>query len=216
MNKILMGLMSIALLAGSTLANAGSLESFNYNSSSAGVTANFTVDVLNNLAQSGTGTVSFNSGVYGLTLLTASSILPSGNGGINPTPGYPSYDLGSGFTWHGVTGSGGADFMGDSVVNSTPNYFDDYSLIWEVTNQSTNAIVGGLNIWANTNTPASLYATNLSINGTNVFQSSGNGTFTVAAVPEPGEWMLMLCGLCLVGYIATRRKNDSSDMLMAA
>lgn len=30
-----------------------------------------------------------------------------------------------------------------------------------------------------------------------------------AAVPEPSEWLLMLCGLCLVGYIATRRKHIS-------
>jgi hypothetical protein len=31
----------------------------------------------------------------------------------------------------------------------------------------------------------------------------------VAAVPEPGEWALMLSGLALIGFIATRRKEDN-------
>lgn len=40
--------------------------------------------------------------------------------------------------------------------------------------------------------------------------SNGTLTYTVAAIPEPGEWLLMLSGLCLVGFIATRRKNTGS------
>jgi len=43
----------------------------------------------------------------------------------------------------------------------------------------------------------------------NVITPPGNGQFTfkVAANPEPAEWMLLLCGLVVAGFIA-RRKID--------
>jgi hypothetical protein len=204
----MLGWISVALLLAPTMANATS-ESFQYFSASAGnISADFTVDVTGGVAQDGTGSFSSATlGNFGLTLLTASSVLPGGNGSINPTPGSPSYDLGSGFTWQAVTGSGGANFSGDAVVNSTPNYLDDYGLIFAVTDKSTGNIVGGLNIWANTNTPGSLYATELSVNGTNVFENSGNGSIT--AVPEPRAYGLALAGLGVVGMLGSRRRRAS-------
>ena len=38
----------------------------------------------------------------------------------------------------------------------------------------------------------------------------------ISPVPEPGTWIMMISGLGLIGFLAYRRKDDSSDMPMAA
>lgn len=35
-----------------------------------------------------------------------------------------------------------------------------------------------------------------------------NSTDPIAAIPEPGNWLLLLAGLAVVGYVAGRRRND--------
>ena len=37
----------------------------------------------------------------------------------------------------------------------------------------------------------------------------------VSAVPEPQAYAMLLAGLCLIGFIVYRRKNDASNVLMA-
>jgi hypothetical protein len=43
-----------------------------------------------------------------------------------------------------------------------------------------------------------------------------NLTVNLSPVPEPSTYAMMLAGLGLIGFIAYRRKNNSSNMLMAA
>ncbi|MBV8503426.1 MAG: hypothetical protein JO006_17115 [Paucibacter sp.] len=204
----------LALALAPAAALAGT-ETFAYLSTSADVQASFSVYVAGGVAQSGQGTISSLDGlnfggVYGLTLLTSNSQLPAGNGGINPTPNSPSYGLGSGFTWHGVTGSGGADFIGDAVVNANPNYLDDYGLIFAITDQNTGAIVGGINIWANQNEPNALFATNLTLNGANHFENSGSGV--LSPVPEPASFKLFAVGLVTIGLISRRWTREHKSL----
>jgi hypothetical protein len=219
MNKKLVGLVSIALLAGPTLANA-TQESFHFFSASAGgLSADFTVDVVGGLALNGTGSLSSTSfsGAYTLSLVTAStSPVPGGSGQINASPSVPSYGLGSGFTWQNMHGTGGANFSVDAVVNATPNYLDDYGLAFAVYDSSSN-MVGAFNPWANTNTAGSAYATNLilSPNGSGTYiayitENSGNGTLTVSAVPEPESYAMLLAGLGLVCLAGRRRQRVTS------
>ncbi len=42
------------------------------------------------------------------------------------------------------------------------------------------------------------------------------GVTIAAAVPEASEWLMMLSGLGLIGFITTRRKNHTTNMLIAA
>jgi hypothetical protein len=38
-------------------------------------------------------------------------------------------------------------------------------------------------------------------------QAGGGFLFSVAAVPEPAEWMMLVCGLLAIGYMARRRTS---------
>ena len=58
----------------------------------------------------------------------------------------------------------------------------------------------------------------LSITGTNNSGTAGNysGILSLNPVPEPSEWLLMLMGFGLTGFVARRLKNGSSKIFMAA
>jgi hypothetical protein len=51
--------------------------------------------------------------------------------------------------------------------------------------------------------------------GNSVSSSSAGVNVYLGAVPEPETYAMLLAGLGLIGFIAYRRKNDSSDMPMA-
>jgi hypothetical protein len=205
-DRKLVGLLLIALMAGPALSNAATVA-FTYSDPTEGnLVANFTLDVVNGYAVSGTGTATSTlfSGPENLTLLTATSTLPAGAGSINFTNNPPP----SGFTWHTVPGSTGPDFQGDAVVNASAAYLDNYGLVFELVNPNTKAIIGGFNPYSVSNSPSTNYIGNLSVGG-NCYEcsaSNGVGTLTVSPVPLPAALPLLLSGIGGLGALARRRK----------
>ena len=89
-------------------------------------------------------------------------------------------------------------FNTTGTLGSTLNF-------WYVTPSSTSGI--GKASVAQFNGGASAATWSLDAAGNLTF---ANGAPAVAPVPEPGEWLLMLSGLALIGFIATRRKDEGS------
>jgi hypothetical protein len=102
--------------------------------------------------------------------------------GTSTTSGYAGYQFGSNF------GGKSTGFSNSAAIGSTMNFFGETAL--------TRTGTGVVTPYAQTFT----------------LTTAGLNVAAVAAVPEPGEWLLMLSGLALIGFIATRRKNEGSMM----
>jgi hypothetical protein len=125
-------------------------------------------------------------------------------------PGYT--DFNSQFTFTTSTSTGGATAISSFNGNYFSTGFTSFSVI-DVTNG--NAVVdSGLigpsfvsQLGFSNLTPNTVYS--LNIVGTVTNPNVGGyfvGTLT-NPLPEPGEYLLMLCGLGLIGFIATKRRN---------
>jgi hypothetical protein len=115
-----------------------------------------------------------------------------------------------------VTGSGGGSIA--SLVNNPnqPNPVVNFGFIYDnvafptaVPHLNTNGVLftttaGDVwNLWGNTPTQYQLYSYTAN-GGVNVF-----GTMSLAAVPEPETYAMMMAGLAMMGFIARRRKNGA-------
>ncbi len=138
-----------------------------------------------------------------LSTVTANTQL---NGGIGNYDTYLSAaNLNSGTASSIVAGSADAWIAKPTQLNTAVAF------------NTTGALGSTLNFWYLTPSSTSTIAKSsvAQFQGVNqvatwTMASNGNLTYSVGAVPEPGEWLLMLSGLGLIGFIATRRKNAGS------
>ena len=87
--------------------------------------------------------------------------------------------------------------FGTSVSDLTLAVYSDGALVSQVSSPNGSLI----------DQSGFLLAGNYSAHVSGVAQAGGGYQFSVAATPEPAEWMLLLCGLMVAGFIA-RRKMD--------
>ena len=102
-------------------------------------------------------------------------------------------------TGTGTNLNSGLSFSNQASIGQSEGFY-----FFTPTANSRNSFVGNAASYAFGNTAG---ASSFTL-GTSGLTYSVAGA--VAPVPEPGEWLLMLSGLGLIGFIATRRKEENS------
>ena len=161
----------------------------------AAYTANLNLDVVNGQAQSGTGTISFLSFVNApITLITTAT-----NGNI--TAGGPTYPV-------GFRANDGTDLYGaDQAYPLTEG-----GLLFAVGTTSPSFGANPLiNFYSNGSTLASVFTGK--VDGVEHYVEYGS--LSVAAVPEPATWGLMLAGFGMIGFAARRGQSVKTKITYA-
>lgn len=116
-----------------------------------------------------------------------------------------SMTAGAADSWYAGDATFGAKLSGTTFVGDTTTAIGSTLNFWYLTPSSTSAIAkASVAQFGNTA-------------GVSTWTLASNGTlnYNVAAVPEPGEWALMLSGFGLIGFIASRRRNQSGNVTFA-
>ena len=191
MHRFKVGLVALIGLAfGAQAAEANVLYNFDGSSMAPAFTATVNLDVTAGQAISGTGSINFSGKVFDLTLIT---------------PATPGNENVLGYGPVGFRDNHGTDLFGaDTVV---PIDGICCGLLFAITNNPVWGQNALFNVWSN---GGDSYGFLFSGTLTDVFNDwviRGEGAGTVAAVPEPSTWAMMILGFTGVGFMAYRRKS---------
>ena len=184
--------------------SAAGTDSLTWNVSAANSNATKGFEVNKLLTTSNNGTAAF-------TALSNTTLI---NDNVGQTSYFGTASNQMGTTATSVSGSSYASL----AVGSTP-------ILSTLAPTSTSAVGSSMGLLFVTPSSTSITAKAVATTfgnaaGADTVTLASNGVLTysvagVAAVPEPGEWMLMLSGFGLVGFIAARRKNHNASMKFA-
>ena len=235
-------LASFAVLAGSTVTNTGNTKlTGNLGVSPGSAITGFYGTTEHDGPGTFTGTAYQGSTTTGNTAQTQLGNAIAYFGGLASTSNLSGQDLGGKTLTPGVyTFNSTAGLTGTLNLNDTSNGLFVFQIGSGLTTASFSGVnmIGGSanNVYWNVGSSATL-GTGTAFKGNILAQDSislDNGasilggsawahtgavtmiTNTISPVPEPGTWTMMLSGLGFVGFLAYRRKNDSSNMRMSA
>jgi hypothetical protein len=98
-------------------------------------------------------------------------------------------------------------FIYDNALFSTQPYLDNNGVLFTTQNNPTG-------YWNLFSTDTAVYQLYESIPGIG-YTVAETGTLTVAAVPEPATWAMMILGFLGVGFVAYRRKTTGMQLRLA-
>jgi PEP-CTERM motif len=193
MNKVLLAVAAVAVVAFAPTVASAAVEEFQFNS--ADITATFSIDVVGGQAVNGGGELwsPYWTGPSSMTLVTLSTTDVHNLGG-----GSLSYRFG-----------GGTDLIGDTAAP-----IDGSGLVFAVnTNPDLDV---GFNLWSNNDGSfTGFIAGNAPAAGQPIIYLGETGAVASAAVPEASTWAMMLAGFGGLGFAAFYRSRRTGISALA-